>query len=76
MPDPNGVEITVPVDTWANRKAWFEGDGAPVQPDGYAEMAADHPAKVGYDASVVENQNQIAACQDKIDAGETNLGSE
>ena len=45
------------------QKAWFEGDGAPVQPEGYDSMESDNPAKVSYDASVTENASQIADCQ-------------
>lgn len=68
--DPNGVEITVPsIDSLADRKAWFEtGAGAPVQPEGYAEMEADNPAKLSYDASMVKNAEQIAEIQALIDA--------
>ena len=73
MPDPNGVEITIPTDTWENRKAWFEGDGAPVKPEGYDSMESDNPAKVSYDASVTQNAAQIADCQTHIDAGESNI---
>tara|TARA_B100001109_G_scaffold54643_1_gene43971 strand:+ start:249 stop:485 length:237 start_codon:yes stop_codon:yes gene_type:complete len=70
---PNGEEIIIPTDTWENRKAWFEGAGAPVKPEGYDSMAEDNPAKVSYDSSVTENASQIAECQAKIDAGETNI---
>jgi|TARA_B110000211_G_scaffold229695_1_gene287907 hypothetical protein len=67
--DPNGVVITIPkVDSLAERKAWFEGAGAPVQPDGYADMAADDAQKVSYDESVATNTAQIAEVQALIDA--------
>lgn len=65
--DPNGVEITIP-QTLAERKAWFEGAGAPVQPDGYADMAADDAQKVSYDESLATNVAQIAEVQALIDA--------
>lgn len=65
--DPNGVEITIPT-TLAERKAWFEGAGAPVQPEGYAEMEDDNPAKISYDTSLATNQSQIAEIQALIDA--------
>ena len=35
--DPNGVEITIPTEL-AERKAWFEGAGAPVKPEGYLRL--------------------------------------
>ena len=65
--DPNGVEITVPT-TLAERKAWFEGAGAPVKPEGYDSMESDNPQKVAYDSSMTENASQIAAIQALIDA--------
>ena len=37
------------------------------------QMESDNPAKVSYDASVTENAAQIADCQLKIDAGESNI---
>lgn len=68
--DPSGVVITIPkVETsLADRKAWFEGAGAPVQPDGYAEMADDDAQKVSYDESLATNTAQIAEVQALIDA--------
>ena len=48
--------------------AYLKGDGLPVQPEGYADMAADHPAKVGYDASKVTSDAQITAIQALVDA--------
>jgi hypothetical protein len=65
--DPNGVEITVPTEL-AARKAWFEGAGAPVQPEGYDDMEDDNPAKISYDTSLATNQSQIAEIQALIDA--------
>lgn len=65
--DPNGVEITVPT-TLAERKAWFEGAGAPVKPEGYDDMEDDNPAKISYDTSLATNQSQIAEIQALIDA--------
>lgn len=72
MPAPEGYDTpTIPgIDNLAGRKAWFEGDGAPVQPTGYAEMASDDPQKVAYDSSVTENTSQIAEIQALIDAAE------
>lgn len=69
MAAPEGYTTpTIPgMDDLAGRKAWFEGAGAPVQPDGYADMAADDPSKVAYDASVTENTTQIATLQALID---------
>mgnify|MGYP000190687405 CR=1 FL=1 len=67
MADPNGVEIVIPEGN-AERKAWFEGAGAPVMPEGYADMAADEASKVSYDASMVTNAAQIAEVQALIDA--------
>ena len=66
MPDPNGVEITIPTDTWENRNLGLKGDGAPVKPEGYDSMESDNPAKVSYDASVTENASQIADCQTRL----------
>jgi len=70
MAAPEGYDTpTIPgLDDLAGRKAWFEGAGAPVQPDGYAEMASDDPAKVAYDSSVTTNTAQIAEVQALIDA--------
>ena len=48
--------------------AYLKGDGLPVQPEGYADMAADNPAKVGYDASKVTSDAQISAVQALVDA--------
>lgn len=71
MPAPEGYDTpTIPsMDDKVARKAWFEtGDGVPVQPTGYAEMASDDPQKVAYDSSMTENASQIAAIQALIDA--------
>tara|TARA_A200000159_G_C7318411_1_gene337722 strand:+ start:194 stop:406 length:213 start_codon:yes stop_codon:yes gene_type:complete len=70
MAAPEGYDTpTIPgMDDLAGRKAWFEGTGAPVQPDGYGTMASDDPQKVAYDASVTEQTSQIAALQALIDA--------
>lgn len=73
MPAPEGYDTpSIPtVDNLADRLAWFTtGDGVPVQPAGYAEMAADNPEKVAYDASVATNTTQKAEIQALIDAGE------
>lgn len=69
MAAPEGYTTpTIPgMDDLAGRKAWFEGAGAPVQPEGYADMAADDPSKVAYDASVTENTAQIETLQALID---------
>tara|TARA_B110000503_G_scaffold2786_1_gene3768 strand:+ start:1363 stop:1578 length:216 start_codon:yes stop_codon:yes gene_type:complete len=52
----------------AAKLAYLKGDGLPVQPEGYADMAADNPAKVGYDASKVTSDAQISAVQALVDA--------
>lgn len=52
----------------AAKLAYLKGDGLPVQPEGYADMDADHPAKVGYDASKVTSDAQITAIQALVDA--------
>ena len=56
------------MDDLAARKAWFETDGLPVEPTGYAEMESDDPQKMAYDASVVTNNATIAEIQALIDA--------
>ena len=48
--------------------ACLKGDGMPVEPEGYADMASDDPAKVGYDASKSMSDTQIAAIQALVDA--------
>lgn len=71
MSAPEGVVVTIPTDTLANRLAWFQNEGRPVEPEGYADMAADDPIKVGYDESLAMNTTQCAEIQAKIDAGES-----
>ena len=68
MPEPLSPIPTI--DNLAERKTWFEsGDGMPVQPEGYADLASDDPKKVAYDNSVTTNTAQIAEIQALIDAG-------
>jgi len=67
MPEP--LSPIPSMDDLAARKAWFEtGDGVPVQPEGYADLAEDDPKKVAYDSSVTTNTAQIADLQALIDA--------
>lgn len=70
MAAPEGYDTpTIPgMDDLAGRLAWFNGAGLPQQPEGYAEMAADDPAKVAYDASMVTHAEQVAEIQALIDA--------
>ena len=69
MAAPEGYDTpTIPcMDDLAGRKAWFEGAGTPVKPDGYDSMASDDAQKVAYDASVTEQTSQLAALQALID---------
>jgi hypothetical protein len=52
----------------AAKLTYLKGDGMPVEPEGYSDMAADHPSKVGYDASKATSDAQIAAIQALVDA--------
>ena len=66
MPDPTDISAY----TDEQKLAYFStGDGVPVQPEGYADMAADHPAKVGYDESVTANNAIVALYQAAVDNG-------
>lgn len=56
--------------TRAEKKAWLEGDGAPVQPTGYADLEATDQHKLAYDASAATTAAQIAGVDDAI-ANET-----
>jgi hypothetical protein len=72
MPDP--VDISAYTDE--QKLAFFQGDGAPVQPEGYADMAADHPAKISYDESKAANDAIIAVYQSAVDNGQHPAPSE
>ena len=52
----------------AAKLTYLKGDGMPVEPTGYADMAADDVVKVGYDASKATSDTQIAAIQALVDA--------
>ena len=46
--------------------ALIKGEGQPVKPEGYDEMAEDHPGKLSYDKSVVTHQEQIALFESEL----------
>jgi hypothetical protein len=50
----------------ADKKAWLEGDGAPVKPTGYDDLAVDDGARLAYDASAATTAAQIAGVVDAI----------
>jgi len=52
--------------TRVEKKAYFEGDGKPPQPTGYAGMAADDSNKLAFDESLAQNLLQIAGIDDAI----------
>ena len=70
MAAPEGYDTpTIPgTDALTDRKAWFEGAGAPVEPTGYSSMESDDPQKVAYDTSVTTNTATLAEIQALIDA--------
>ena len=72
MPDP--IDISAYTDE--QKLAFFQGDGAPVQPEGYADMAADHPGKISYDESKAKNDAIIAVYEAAIANGYHSAPSE
>ena len=53
--------------TRAEKKAYLEGDGAPVKPTNYDDLGDTDQAKLSYDESKARNTAQIAGVQDAID---------
>lgn len=64
---PDLVDLSAMSD--ADRLAWMKADGAPVKPEGYDEMAADHPGKVSYDTSKAQWDIDVAAWEAAVANG-------